>query len=230
MAAEYRQMVASIGDSLRFMETLAGPIAGFSRVDFFTSHEALLLHYEQALTRQVPRHPGWFNLSTHFPWIGMRTAALDGAHVEYFRGIRNPIAVKIGPSVTSEQLLPLMDALNPDDEPGRLTLIHRMGNAAIADKLPPLLQAVKREGRRVLWVADPMHGNTESTSNGYKTRLGGVHLELTGEDVTECLGGARDLVELDLDRAYKSTVDPRLNYEQSLELAMLIVRKSGGMA
>ncbi|WP_428993495.1 class II 3-deoxy-7-phosphoheptulonate synthase [Rhodanobacter glycinis] len=250
LAAEYRQMVAGIGDSLRFIETLAGPIAGFSKVDFFTSHEALLLHYEQSLTRQVPRHPGWFNLSTHFPWIGMRTAALDGAHVEYFRGIRNPVAVKVGPSVTPEQLLPLIDALNPHDEPGRLTLIHRMGNAKIAAALPPLLEAVKRQGRRVLWVADPMHGNTESTSNGYKTRrfdnirgeldqafdihaaagtrLGGVHLELTGEDVTECMGGARDLSETDLDRAYKSMVDPRLNYEQSLELAMLIVRKSVG--
>ena len=253
LAAEYREMVAAIGNSLRFMETLAGPIAGFSRVDFFTSHEALLLHYEEALTRQVPRHAGWFNLSTHFPWIGMRTAALDGAHVEYFRGIRNPIAVKVGPSVTPDQLLPLIDALNPDDEPGRLTLIHRMGNAKIAEALPALLDAVKREGRRVLWVADPMHGNTESTSNGHKTRrfdnirgeldqafdihaaagtrLGGVHLELTGEDVTECMGGARDLSETDLDRAYKSMVDPRLNYEQSLELAMLIVRKSvGGQA
>jgi 3-deoxy-7-phosphoheptulonate synthase len=250
LAAEYRKMVAGIGDSLRFMETLAGPIAGFSRVDFFTSHEALLLHYEQALTRQVPRHRGWFNLSTHFPWIGMRTAALDGAHVEYFRGISNPIAVKVGPSVKPEQLLPLIDALNPHDEPGRLTLIHRMGNAGIATVLPPLLDAVKREGRRVLWIADPMHGNTESTSNGHKTRrfdnirgeldkafdihaaagtrLGGVHLELTGEDVTECMGGARDLSETDLDRAYKSMVDPRLNYEQSLELAMLIVRKSVG--
>ncbi|WP_158882162.1 3-deoxy-7-phosphoheptulonate synthase class II [Rhodanobacter sp. L36] len=250
LAAEYRQMVANIGDSLRFMETLAGPIAGFSRVDFFTSHEALLLHYEQALTRQVPRHSGWFNLSTHFPWIGMRTAALDGAHAEYFRGIRNPIAVKVGPTVTSEQLLPLIDALNPDNEPGRLTLIHRMGNGKIATALQPLLEVVKSEGRRVLWVADPMHGNTESTSNGYKTRrfdnirgeldqafdihaaagtrLGGVHLELTGEDVTECMGGARDLSETDLDRAYKSMVDPRLNYEQSLELAMLIVRKSVG--
>jgi 3-deoxy-7-phosphoheptulonate synthase len=250
LAAEYRKMVAGIGDSLRFMETLAGPIAGFSRVDFFTSHEALLLHYEQALTRQVPRHRGWFNLSTHFPWIGMRTAALDGAHVEYFRGICNPIAVKVGPTVKPEQLLPLIDALNPHDEPGRLTLIHRMGNAGIATALPPLLDAVKREGRRVLWIADPMHGNTESTSNGHKTRrfdnirgeldkafdihaaagtrLGGVHLELTGEDVTECMGGARDLSETDLDRAYKSMVDPRLNYEQSLELAMLIVRKSVG--
>ena len=250
LAAEYRRMVAAIGDSLRFMETLAGPIAGFSRVDFFTSHEALLLHYEQALTRKVPRHQGWFNLSTHFPWIGMRTAALDGAHVEYFRGIRNPIAVKVGPSVTPDQLLPVIDALNPEDEPGRLTLIHRMGNGLIGSALPPLLEAVRREGRRVLWVADPMHGNTETTSNGYKTRrfdnirgeldqafdihaasgtrLGGVHLELTGEDVTECMGGARDLNEADLDRAYKSMVDPRLNYEQSLELAMLIVRKSVG--
>ncbi|WP_329742772.1 class II 3-deoxy-7-phosphoheptulonate synthase [Dyella sp. A6] len=248
LAAEYRHMVTGISDSLRFMETLAGSVAGFSKVDFFTSHEALLLHYEQALTRQVPRHEGWFNLSTHFPWIGMRTAALDGAHVEYFRGIRNPIAVKVGPSVTPDQLLPLIEALNPDDEPGRLTLIHRMGNAGVAKALPPLLEAVKREGRRVLWVADPMHGNTESTSNGFKTRrfdnirgeldqafdihaaagtrLGGVHLELTGENVTECLGGARDLSEADLQRAYKSMVDPRLNYEQSLELAMLIVRKS----
>lgn len=248
LASEYAGMVTAIGDSLRFMETLAGAIAGFSRVEFFTSHEALLLHYEQALTRQVPRHPGWFNLSTHFPWIGMRTAALEGAHVEYFRGIRNPIAVKIGPSVTPAQLLPLLEVLNPHDEPGRMTLIHRMGNARVAEHLPPLLEAVKREGRRVLWVADPMHGNTETTSNGHKTRrfdnirgeldqafdlhaaagtrLGGIHLELTGEDVTECMGGARDLQELDLDRAYKSTVDPRLNYEQSLELALLIVRKS----
>ncbi|HET8764637.1 MAG TPA: 3-deoxy-7-phosphoheptulonate synthase class II [Rhodanobacter sp.] len=248
LAAEYRQMVKAIGDSLRFMETLAGPIAGFSKVDFYTSHEALLLDYEQAQTRLVPRNPGWFNLATHFPWIGMRTAALDGAHVEYFRGIRNPIGVKVGPSVTPAQLLPLIERLNPSDEPGRLTLIHRMGNAKIATALPPLLEAVKRSGRRVLWVADPMHGNTENTSNGYKTRrfdnirgeleqafdihaaagtrLGGVHLELTGEDVTECTGGARGLSEADLDRAYKSMVDPRLNYEQSLELAMLIVRKS----
>jgi 3-deoxy-7-phosphoheptulonate synthase len=253
LAAEYRRMVASIGDSLRFMETLAGQsISSYSRVDFYTSHEALLLHYEQALTRQVPRQDGWFNLSTHFPWIGMRTAALDGAHTEYFRGIRNPIAVKVGPTVKPDDLLRLIDVLNPDDEPGRLTLVHRMGAAQIAQALPALLNAVKADGRRVLWVADPMHGNTESTSNGYKTRrfdnisgeldqafdihaaagtrLGGVHLELTGEDVTECLGGARDLVEKDLHRAYKSMVDPRLNYEQSLEMAMLIVRKSGGMA
>lgn len=252
-AAEYQKMVESIGDAVRFMETLAGrQMQSLNRVDFYTSHEALLLPYEEAQTRQVPRAEGWFNLSTHFPWIGMRTAALEGAHVEYFRGIRNPVAVKIGPSVTPEQLLPLIDALNPDDEPGRLGLIHRMGARQIAEKLPPLLEAVRREGRRVLWICDPMHGNTESTRNGYKTRrfenirseieqafdlhaaagtrLGGVHLELTGENVTECLGGARELTEIDLQRAYRTTVDPRLNYEQALEIAMLIVRKRGAIA
>ncbi len=248
LADEYRHMVAAIGDAVRFMETLSGQeVHNLNRVDFYTSHEALLLPYEESQTRQVPRHWGWFNLSTHYPWIGMRTAALDGAHTEYFRGIRNPIAVKVGPSVEPDQLLKLMDVLNPEDEPGRLTFIHRMGAKAIAEKLPPLLNAVQRDGRRVLWVCDPMHGNTEATSNGYKTRrfrnirseledafelhaaagtrLGGVHLELTGEDVTECLGGARELTESDLERAYHSTVDPRLNYEQALEVAMLIVRK-----
>lgn len=250
---EYRQMVESIGRSLRFMETLAGKsIGSYQRVDFYTSHEALVLHYEQALTRQVPRQWGWFNLSTHFPWIGMRTAALDGAHVEYFRGLRNPIAVKIGPSVTPDQLLRLVDALDPDRDPGRLTLIHRMGADKIESVLPPLLAAVKSAGRTPLWVCDPMHGNTETLGNGVKTRrfmnirseldrafdvhkamgtrLGGVHLELTGENVTECLGGARELVESDLSRAYKSQVDPRLNYEQSLEIAMRIVHKRGTVA
>ena len=250
---EYRAMVEAIGNSLRFMETLAGePIGSFQRVDFYTSHEALVLHYEESLTRAVPRQQGWFNLSTHFPWIGMRTAALDGAHVEYFRGIRNPIAVKIGPSTTPEQLLQLVDVLDPARDPGRLTLIHRMGAAKIESALPPLLAAIKAAGREPLWVCDPMHGNIETLGNGVKTRrfanirselerafdvhaaagtrLGGVHLELTGENVTECLGGARDLTELDLARAYKSQVDPCLNYEQSLELAMLIVRKRGALA
>lgn len=248
LAEEYRQMVDSIGGAVRFMETLSGgSVRNLDRVDFYTSHEALLLPYEESLTRQVPRHWGWFNLSTHYPWIGMRTAAIDGAHVEYFRGIRNPIALKVGPSITPDQLLRVVDVLNPEDEPGRLTLIHRMGAAQVAEKLPPLLNAMRRDGRRVLWVCDPMHGNTEGTANGYKTRrfanigseleqafdlhaaagtrLGGVHLELTGEDVTECLGGARGLTEVDLERAYRSTVDPRLNYEQALEVAMLIVRK-----
>ena len=250
LQSEYRQMVESIGNSLRFMETLAGSSVGeFQRVDFHTSHEALLLHYEEALTRQVPRHWGWFNLSTHFPWIGMCTADIGGAHVEYCRGIRNPIGVKVGVSTQPDQLLRLIDALDPDNEPGRLTLIHRMGAKHVAKALPPLLTAVRAAGRKVLWCCDPMHGNTESLGSGVKTRrfenirdeldqafdihaaagtrLGGVHLELTGENVTECMGGARDLTESDLTRAYRSTVDPRLNYEQSLELAMLIVRKRG---
>jgi len=246
---EYRRMVESIGDSVRFMETLAGPIGSFGKVDFYTSHEALLLHYEQAQTRQVPRQWGWFNLSTHFPWIGMRTAQLDGAHIEYCRGIRNPIGLKVGPGVKPDQLLRVIDALNPDNEAGRLTLVTRMGASRIDAELPQHLSAIKTEGKRVLWCCDPMHGNGETLGNGVKTRrfeairgeldrafdihaasgtrLGGVHLELTGENVTECLGGARDLTEADLARDYKSTVDPRLNYEQSLEIAMLIVRKRG---
>jgi 3-deoxy-7-phosphoheptulonate synthase len=253
LADEYRRMVSGIGDAVRFMETLSGSeVHNLNRVDFYTSHEALLLPYEEAQTRQVPRQWGWFNLSTHFPWIGMRTAALDGAHAEYFRGIRNPIAVKVGPSATPDALLRLVDLLNPGDEPGRLTFIHRMGAGLVASKLPPLLDALRRDGRRVLWVCDPMHGNTETSSNGYKTRrfanirseleqaydlhaaagtrLGGVHLELTGEDVTECTGGARDLTDADLARAYRSTVDPRLNHEQGLEVAMLVVRKQAQLS
>jgi 3-deoxy-7-phosphoheptulonate synthase len=247
LAESYQRIVDAIGESVRFMETLAGPVGNFSRVEFYTSHEALVLHYEQAQTRQVPRNEGWYNLSTHFPWIGMRTAALDGAHVEYCRGIRNPVGVKIGPAMTRDWLLGLCQVLNPANEPGRLAFIHRMGAAAIAEKLPPLVKAVREAGQRVLWLCDPMHGNTQTTSGGIKTRrfddiqaeldrafaihadcgthLGGVHLELTGEDVTECLGGARDLAEGDLARAYKSSVDPRLNYEQALELAMRIVSR-----
>ncbi len=248
LSDEYHKMVEAVGNAVRFMETISGiDLHNLNRADFYTSHEALLLPYEQALTRKVPRQNGWFNLSTHFPWIGMRTADIDGAHTEYFRGIRNPIAIKIGPSVTPDQLLKLADVLNPENEAGRLTFIQRMGATKVTEKLPPLVKAIQAEGKKVLWVCDPMHGNTESTSNGYKTRrfdnirseldqsfdvhatlgsrLGGVHLELTGENVTECLGGARELTEIDLERAYTSTVDPRLNYEQSLEIAMLIVRK-----
>ncbi|HEY2346771.1 MAG TPA: 3-deoxy-7-phosphoheptulonate synthase class II [Xanthomonadaceae bacterium] len=252
LSDEYRRMVDAVGDAVRFMETLSGEsVHNLNRAEFYTSHEALLLPYEESLTRQVPRQHGWFNLSTHFPWIGMRTAALDGAHVDYLRGVRNPVGLKVGAAMTPDALLRLLDALNPEDEPGRITLIHRMGAAKIAQLLPPLVEAIKREGRRVLWISDPMHGNTESTSNGYKTRpfdsirseleqafeihaaygsrLGGVHLELTGENVTECTGGARELTEADLERAYTSTVDPRLNYEQSLEIAMLIVRKRNAL-
>ena len=247
-ALEYQRMVESISDSLRFMETLAGIRAGeMSRVDFFTSHEGLHLPYEQAQTRQVPHRDGWYNLNTHLPWVGMRTAEVDGAHAEYFRGIRNPIAVKIGPSMTPEWLRELIELLHPEDEPGRLTLIHRFGHEAVADGLPPLIEAVRATGKTVLWCCDPMHGNTETTRKGVKTRrcdnilseleqafdvhnsegsfLGGIHFELTGDNVTECIGGARGLTEIDLDRAYESRVDPRLNYEQALEMALLVARK-----
>ncbi|MDR3414883.1 MAG: 3-deoxy-7-phosphoheptulonate synthase class II [Nevskia sp.] len=249
-ANEYRQRVEAIGESLRFIETLAGQtISDFNRVEFYTSHEALLLHAEAAQTRRVPRQPGWYNLSTHFPWIGMRTAAVDGAHVEYCRGIRNPIGVKVGQAMSAEWVLQLCELLNPANEPGRLVLIHRMGAARIAQYLPPLIEAVRAKGHRVLWLCDPMHGNTQTLANGLKTRafadilaeieqafalhagcgsqLGGVHLELTGEHVTECLGGARDLSASDLERAYRSAVDPRLNYEQALELALRIVSIKG---
>jgi len=244
---EFQRMVESISDSLRFMETLAGIQAGeIGRVDFFTSHEGLLLPYETAQTRQVPRRDGWYNLSTHFPWIGMRTAELGGAHVEYYRGIRNPIAVKIGPSMTPDWLEELVEILDPEHEPGRLTLIHRMGYDKVADRLPPLVEAVRRRDRAVLWCCDPMHGNTETTAAGYKTRRfenilseveqsfeihaglgsfqGGIHFELSGDNVTECIGGACGLSEVDLSRAYESRVDPRLNYEQSLEMALLVAR------
>ncbi len=248
LADEFHNLTKSLGQSIRFMETITGrDVGSLRRVDFFTSHEALHLHYEQAQTRQVPRQSGWFNLGTHFPWIGMRTAALDGAHVEYFRGIRNPLGIKVGPGMDGDWLAGLLEKLNPDRETGRIVLIHRMGESKIEQHLPRLIQAVQDTGSPVLWISDPMHGNTESTEDGIKTRrfrkilremelafeihrdnnsrLGGVHLELTGENVTECTGGARDLSDEDLKRDYKSTVDPRLNYEQSLEIAMFIVRK-----
>jgi len=244
-ADQYQRVVDSIRESLDFVSAITGVESEvLRRVDVFTSHEALALPYEQAQTRQVPRRPGWYNLSTHFPWIGMRTAQLDGAHVEFHRGIRNPLGIKIGPAMTNEWLVGLLDVLDPDREPGRITLIHRMGSTQVASKLPALIEAVRRTKRTVLWVCDPMHGNTETTPTGIKTRrfdriiseleqsfevhfqlgsrLGGVHVELTGEDVTECIGGARGLVEADLERAYKSRVDPRLNYEQALEIAMRI--------
>jgi len=248
-AAEYQRIVESIGDSLHFMETLAGvSVSEMNRVDFFASHEGLHLLYEQAQTRQVPHRRGWWNLSTHFPWIGMRTATLDGAHVEYFRGLRNPIGVKVGPITTPEVLRDLLEVLHPNDEPGRLTLIHRFGAHDIAKHLPGLIDVVCDSGKTVLWCCDPMHGNTEKTSDGVKTRkfdhilaeleqafeihkdkgstLGGVHVEVTGDNVTECTGGARGLNDADLRRAYRTQVDPRLNYEQALELAMLIAHRA----
>jgi 3-deoxy-7-phosphoheptulonate synthase len=246
-AAEYTRMVESIGDSLRFMEALSSSVmADIGRVDFFTSHEGLHLLYEQAQTRQVPHRTGWYNLSTHLPWIGERTRALDGAHVEYFRGIANPVGVKLGPGVTPEEALALADALNPQNEPGRLTFIHRMGAKHVEKCLPPLVEAVRRKGKQVLWCCDPMHGNTETTGDGIKTRrfdkildelqksfrilnecgahVGGVHVELTGDNVTECIGGASGVTETDLTRDYRTQVDPRLNYEQAMEMALLLAR------
>jgi 3-deoxy-7-phosphoheptulonate synthase len=250
-AAQYERIVESIRESLDFVSAITGVESEvLRRVDIYTSHEALALPYEQAQTRRVPRRPGWYNLSTHFPWIGMRTAQLDGAHVEFHRGIQNPLGIKIGPAMTTEWLIGLLDALDPQRRPGRITLIHRMGAGQVAGKLPPLVEAVRRTGREVLWICDPMHGNTETTAAGIKTRrfdrivdeleqsfalhtglgsrLGGVHIELTGEDVTECTGGARGLSDAGLERAYKSRVDPRLNYEQALECAMRIARHLRG--
>jgi 3-deoxy-7-phosphoheptulonate synthase len=242
---QYRQLVASISDSLDFYEAMSGNrIHEASRAPFYASHEALHLLYEQAQTRYIERRRRWYNLSTHLPWIGMRTAKLDGAHVEYCRGISNPVGVKVGPSMGADWVQGLCEVLNPAREPGRLVLIHRMGAAQIESRLPPLIEAVRATGVPVLWVCDPMHGNTESTPSGVKTRrfdnivteleqsfrihaalgsyLGGVHFELTGEDVTECTGGARGLADADLARDYRSQVDPRLNYEQALELAMRV--------
>ncbi|MDZ4198415.1 MAG: 3-deoxy-7-phosphoheptulonate synthase class II [Kiritimatiellia bacterium] len=245
---EYREMVRHIRESIGFMESVTDtPIERLSRVEFFASHEGLNLRYETAGTRSVPRRSGFYNLTTHFPWLGDRTRALDGAHVEYFRGIRNPIAVKLGVAATPEETLRLCEILNPENEPGRLTLIHRFGAARIADSLPPLIEAVKSAGRNALWICDPMHGNTKTTAQGIKTRdfdeiieelshafdlharngshLGGVHIELTGDAVTECTGGARGLTEADLGGNYLSLCDPRLNVEQALEMAFLIARR-----
>jgi 3-deoxy-7-phosphoheptulonate synthase len=246
---EYRAIVDAVGSAIRFMETVAGASIGeLKRVEFFTSHEGLQLDYEQAQTRQLSSDGRWYNLHTHFPWIGDRTRGIDGAHVEYFRGIANPIGLKVGPAMTSDELVALVEKLNPENEPGRLTLIHRFGVDRIAERLPPLIEAVQRSGKTVLWCCDPMHGNTTTTRNGLKTRsfdailreldqafaihkrsgsiLGGVHFELTGENVTECVGGARGLSEDDLGKAYRSEVDPRLNYEQAMEMAMLIAGRT----
>ncbi|MBX2804207.1 MAG: 3-deoxy-7-phosphoheptulonate synthase class II [Myxococcales bacterium] len=248
--ADYARIVDQIRGSVAFMEAITGTqLEEMKRVDVYTSHEGLALLYEQAQTRRVPRREGFYNLSTHYPWIGMRTAQVDGAHVEYFRGIRNPVAVKVGPGMTAEWLTQLVDVLHPDDEPGRLTLIARLGHDRVEELLPPLIETVRATGRTVLWTCDPMHGNTEKLDSGVKTRrfdnilselqqsfeihrrmgsvLGGVHFEMTGEDVTECIGGARGLSEQDLQRAYRSSVDPRLNYEQALEMAISITGQLG---
>jgi 3-deoxy-7-phosphoheptulonate synthase len=245
---DYHRLVETIGESLRFMENVLGVRAGESdRIEFFTSHEALHLGYEEAQTRNVPRRPGYFNLAAHLPWIGLRTNHPDGAHVEFMRGIENPIAIKVDGKTSRETIARWFELLDPNRTPGRLTFIHRLGVKGIGDGLPQLIETVRAEGGRILWICDAMHGNTRTTPSGVKTRhfediyseveqafdihrrmdshLGGVHIELTGENVTECIGGARGPAEEDLARAYESQVDPRLNYEQSIELAFLIARK-----
>lgn len=252
---QYRRLTERVGEGLRFVESISGgrSIDQLTSVEFFTSHEGLNLLYESAQTRSVPRREGFYNLSTHLPWLGERTRAIGGAHVEYFRGIRNPIGVKVSKSCTPAQLCELIDVLNPAREAGRMVLIHRMGVHDVVNALPPLIRAVRerRDLGPVLWVCDPMHGNAITTSSGTKTRsfdhivaelaasveihrangsyLGGVHLELTGEDVTECVGGkgGAGVSEADLARNFASPCDPRLNYEQSMELAFLLAQKMG---
>lgn len=239
-----RPLLAEVHGTLRFMRTLAGSQPGeFLHRELYVSHEALLLEYEQALTRQHS-DGDWFNLGTHLPWIGLRTAQPDGAHVEYLRGLANPVAVKVGIDTDPEQLQRLIARLNPTNEPGRLTLIHRLGAAHLQGHLGPLIETVQAAGAQVLWLCDPMHGNTRTLPCGTKTRafddilaevagafavharhgsaLGGLHLEASGDDVTECLGGAADLQPADLARRYVSQVDPRLNRDQAMELALRV--------
>jgi 3-deoxy-7-phosphoheptulonate synthase len=248
LADDYHRMARTITDALRFMENILGVRAGETdRIDFFTAHEALHLGYESAQTRRVPRRPVYFDLTTHFPWVGLRTNHPEGAHVEFLRGIENPIGIKVGQDSGREQVARWLELLDPRREPGRLTLIHRFGAGRIADALPPLVEAVRAEGGQVVWICDPMHGNTQTTAGGVKTRnfediyreveqafdihgamghtLGGVHIEVTGEPVTECVGGSRGPSEADLSRAYESEVDPRLNYDQAIELAFLVARQ-----
>ncbi len=247
MAERYRDLAHRIDETLGFMAACGMTSASTPQIretDFFTSHEALLLPYEQALTRVDSTSGDWYACSAHFLWIGDRTRQADGAHVEFLRGVKNPIGLKVGPTTAPDDLLRLIDALNPADEPGRLTLIARMGAEKVARLMPPLLRAVQRDGRRVVWLCDPMHGNTISTAARLKTRsfdailaevrgffdavaaegvwAGGVHVEMTGREVTECVGGAHRLTEADLSRSYETFCDPRLNAEQSLELAFLV--------
>jgi len=246
-AQEYHAIVRSIADSMDFLESIDGlRHSNLSKVDFYTSHEALHLHYEQALTRKM-QDGKWFDLSTHLPWIGMRTAKLDSAHLEFLRGVQNPIGIKIGLNATVEWMQEILQIVNPKREEGRVLLITRLGAKDIDKGLPRLIDAVKETKIPVTWSCDPMHGNTETTANGIKTRhfdnilfelsqavkihrdqgsyLGGVHFELTGDNVTECIGGARGLAADDLKQAYHSLVDPRLNYEQSLEMAIQLSRQ-----
>ena len=247
LSERYQGLADRITETLAFMRAIGlDPEAHpeLRQTDFYTSHEALLLGFEQAMTRLDSTSGDYYATSGHMLWIGDRTRQAGGAHVEYARGIRNPIGLKCGPSITADDLIRLIEALNPAEEAGRLTLICRFGADKVETLLPPLIRAVKREGRKVLWVCDPMHGNTIKTSNGFKTRptdriaaeirssflihraedsqVGGVHLEMTGQNVTECTGGARALQESDLRTRYHTYCDPRLNAEQAIELAFLV--------
>ena len=247
LAARYQDLATRIDETLGFMAACGIGSANTAQIretEFYTSHEALLLPYEQALTRVDSTSGDWYGCSAHFLWIGDRTRQIDGAHVEFLRGVKNPIGLKVGPSTPADDLLRLIDILNPAGEPGRLTLISRMGVEKIRSHLPPLLRAVHREGRAVGWLCDPMHGNTISTAKNIKTRSfdsilaevrgffdvfgeegvrpGGVHVEMTGQHVTECVGGAHRLDETNLGERYETFCDPRLNAEQSLELAFLV--------
>ena len=243
----YESLAAEIERALAFMVACGVDNESFRTVDFYSSHEALLLEYEHALTRIDSRTDTPYNTSAHMVWIGERTRQLDGAHVEYLRHLRNPIGMKLGPSVTPSEAVALADKVDPDLEPGRLTIISRMGAAKVRDMLPPVIEAMEDTGRKVAWVCDPMHGNTFETSLGYKTRAftqvadelngffdvhqelgtwpGGVHIELTGDDVTECVGGVGELAETDLANRYETACDPRLNRNQSLELAFLVAER-----
>ena len=248
--AAYRELSEKISESLNFMEAIGvtpQSHPGLHQVEFFTSHEALLLNLEEAMTRVDSTTGQWYDTSAHLVWIGERTRDLDGAHVEYFKGIKNPIGIKCGPTMEPDDLLRLADVLNPENEAGRLTLYGRFGHDKIAGRLPALLRATKQAGKKVVWAIDPMHGNTLTANNGYKTRPfdrilsevksfveickaegvhpGGVHLEMTGQNVTECTGGARAVTEGDLADRYHTHCDPRLNGEQALELAFLVAEK-----
>ncbi|WP_296818078.1 class II 3-deoxy-7-phosphoheptulonate synthase [Brevundimonas sp.] len=249
-AARYRELSDKIGESLDFMRAVGVTPEShpeLSRVEFFTSHEALLLNVEEALTRLDAATGEWFDTSAHMVWIGERTRRVDGAHVEFARGIKNPIGLKCGPTMQPDDLLKLAETLNPANEPGRLTLIGRFGADKVGDRLPVLMKATRDAGLRVVWSIDPMHGNTLKAGNGFKTRPfdrilgevrtfievaeaegvhpGGVHLEMTGQDVTECLGGAQALTEDDLSSRYHTHCDPRLNADQALELAFLVAER-----
>ncbi len=243
----YERMAAEIDRAIKFMEAAGADFDELKRVEFFTGHEGLLMDYERPMTRIDSRTDTPYNTSAHFLWIGERTRDLDGAHVDYFSKIRNPIGVKLGPTTTPETALELIDKLDPNREPGRLTFITRMGAGKIRDALPPLLEAVRDSGATPLWVTDPMHGNGITTPTGYKTRRfddvvdevrgffeahravgtfpGGIHVELTGDDVTECLGGSEHIDEAALATRYESLCDPRLNHMQSLELAFLVAEE-----